>query len=151
MSLAEQLYKERTVSHVNYDFYAASSIWIDTLFILTIAMIHLIYSAKFTVFSLAYLKAKCEEKKTQTTWSESKLYLHTVCCSDPHLFMKDGDDEKQIYCTLWMDLSFIHNVVRALLNPQNLDNFCLFFEAKYGGKCIIKIEDSKHRRMFKVW
>eukprot|EP01083_Nonionella_stella_P072032 193942_1 len=115
MSLAEQLYKERTVSHVNYDFYAASSIWIDTLFILTIAMIHLIYSAKFTVFSLAYLKAKCEEKKTQTTWSESKLYLHTVCCSDPHLFMKDGDDEKQIYCKLWMDLSFLRNVVRVLL------------------------------------
>eukprot|EP01083_Nonionella_stella_P173867 601056_1 len=83
--------------------------------------------------------------------AESKLYLHALCCSDPHLFVKDDDDEKQIYCTLWMDLSFIHNVVRVLLNPQNWDNFCLSFEAKYGGKYIIKIEDSKHRKMFKVW
>ena len=93
-------------------------IWLDILFLITILAVHIVYSCKFTTFSLAYLHAKCEEKHDGRKWSESKLYLHAVY-ADSISDLKAGDlkhdDEFTVNAELWRYLLPFRFIIRALL------------------------------------
>ena len=52
--------------------------WVDILFLVSISLLHLVFTCKLTTFSLSYLNAKCEERKSGETWSTSRLYARAV-------------------------------------------------------------------------
>eukprot|EP01084_Bolivina_argentea_P311092 538451_1 len=90
------------------------SLWIDIIFIIIISSIHIVYSFKFTKFSLAYLNAKCEEKKSGRKWEASKLYLSALKSKSDRINPDLADNDYMVY-TLWTQLSFVRNLIRVLL------------------------------------
>eukprot|EP01083_Nonionella_stella_P003498 10049_1 len=97
-------------SHVQDD---QPPLWLDTTFIITIALIHIVYSFKFTTFSLAYLNAKCEEKKSGKKWTTSRLYLHAI--QSLQFQDTDIDVERLLSTALWNKLTIIRYVIRILI------------------------------------
>eukprot|EP01084_Bolivina_argentea_P036179 66974_1 len=106
MSLAEALYKEQN------EFSDIPPLWLDLSFIITVSIIHFIYAFKFTRFSIAYLKAKCEEKSSRTKWTESKLYLHAILS---YSVTNTNNTQHHIYTKLWSQLSIIRNIIKLLM------------------------------------
>ena len=94
--------------------------WIDTVFIITICIVHIAYGIRFTTFSLAYIHAKCEEKDSGSKWSESKLYLHAVHAAHP-LKERDlvagspQDMLSSVSAELWRHLRPCRLLLRAIL------------------------------------
>ena len=84
--------------------------WLDVLFILAITTIHITYSVKFTKFSLAYLNAKCEEKKSRTKWTTSRLYLYAIKSE-----LLDNEEQPTISTKLWSQLAIVRHLVRILM------------------------------------
>eukprot|EP01083_Nonionella_stella_P219963 787446_1 len=114
MSLAEQLYAQNETNSASYE---SPNVSVDVLFVITMTIIHIAYASKFTTFSFGYLKAKLEEKKSRSKWSESKLYLRAVCytSTDTDLTIQDDDDKEPIYTKLWIQLSFIRTIIKVLI------------------------------------
>ena len=52
--------------------------WVDISFVILILVLHLIFTCKFTTFSLSYLNAKCAERKSGKTWTTSHLYARAI-------------------------------------------------------------------------
>ena len=114
MFTAEELYQ---TSDTDFSSTEDPPIWLDSIFIIIISCIHIVYIFKFSTFSLSYLKAKCDEKASNCKWSESKLYLAAVLSHKTRAYTNiNVDDYKYtIYTKLWVQLSLIRNIVRILL------------------------------------
>ena len=80
-------------------------IWLDCTFLFIMTIIHLSYAFKFTKFSLAYLNAKCEERKSRRKWSTSRLYLHAI--KSEELNELSSNIEPNISTKLWSKIAFI--------------------------------------------
>eukprot|EP01084_Bolivina_argentea_P017116 31964_1 len=104
---AEDVYK---INHADDD---QPPFWLDCLFIFVIMIIHISYSFKFTKFSLAYLNAKCEEKKSGKKWTTSRLYLYAI--KSETLENPSHNISPIISTKLWVKLSIVRNLIRILI------------------------------------
>ena len=89
--------------------------WIDVLFLVSACIVHIVYSIKFTTFSLAYIHAKCQEKDAGVDWSESELYLRAV---HAELDLDPGSPREMksaVNAELWRSLGPCHSVLRVLM------------------------------------
>eukprot|EP01084_Bolivina_argentea_P259663 438197_1 len=93
-------------------------LWLDILFILIVSIIHIIYSFKFTKFSISFLKAKCDEKASNTQWSESKLYYKAILSHhsvDNSIIRSDKFFDEVVNIKLYDKLIVLRYILRILL------------------------------------
>eukprot|EP01084_Bolivina_argentea_P204209 348712_1 len=113
MESAEALYRADTSSD------KSPPLWLDVSFVLIISMIHIIYSIKFSKFSLTYLKAKCAEKLSKRQWNESKLYLHAFLSQkiENYIDLKtnDAETDKLVYTELWDQIIILRYILRIII------------------------------------
>ena len=89
--------------------------WIDVLFAISACIVHIVYSTKFTGFSLAYIHALCQEKEAGVDWSESELYFRAVHAEFDLDVGSPREMKSAVNADLWRSLGPCHLVLRGLM------------------------------------
>eukprot|EP01083_Nonionella_stella_P129437 392768_1 len=108
-SLAEELYWKSDTKN-----YETPPLWLDLVFIVTMAIVHIYYAFHFTRFSLSYLNAKCEEKRALSIWSPTTIYIKTVS-SYYNKSIKKTKGNQDIDTQIWTQFQILRNVLRVIM------------------------------------